>query len=629
MPAERNRLNLPNAVLLLLFVAFFATFLVYPVGAILKQAMGSKRLSVTDETLAQVAAKGLPAEAVAKLEALKGKSYNSPAELGDAVAAALPKELAERAAPMVEQAAARGWHFHLRYFALMARNSVIRRCVFNSLLLATIVTLSTTVLSIPLAMVLTRCAFPFKRVLGSLILVPMIMPPFVGAIGMKQMFARFGTINLVLLRAGVIDTPIDWLGGGGFWGVVILEVLHLYPIMYLNVAAALANVDPAMEEAGRNLGGSGWYLFRRITFPLMLPGFFAGAIIVFIWALTDLGAPLVFDFRHVIPVQIYDKIEEIHENPMGHALVVFVLLLTITAFMVSKRFVAGRQYAMMSKGTTGAAEKRLGLLGSASAIAFLVGVIGIALLPHASVFMTSIAERWFMTPVPERVTAKYYGLVMSHKLAGSSVRISLFLSVMTTYLNVVIGVGIAYVLARKVFFGSNLLDALAMLPLALPGIVLAFGYVACFSGTFLDPRGNPVPLLIISYSVRRLPYMVRAAYAGFQQTDVALEEASLNMGATPFHTIRRITFPLVSANIIAGGILTFSFAMLEVSDSLILAFKERYYPMTKAIYELLQRIDDGAYIASAMGVLGMLLLTCSLLVAGRVLGQRMGELFRA
>ena len=138
-----------------------------------------------------------------------------------------------------------------------------------------------------------------------------------------------------------------------------------------------------------------------------------------------------------------------------------------------------------------------------------------------------------------------------------------------------------------------------------------------------------MPLLIIGYSVRRLPYMVRAAYAGFQQTAVVLEEASLNLGASPFITLCRITSPLVFANVIAGGILTFSFAMLEVSDSLILAFEERYYPMTKAIYHLFMRIDDGPYIASAMGMLGMALLTVSLLLAARVLGQRMGQLFRA
>ena len=638
MSAERNKLSRSNTTLLMVFVAFFAAFLIYPVGYVLQQALRGSRLVITGQTL-QAVKEHLKGELIwpevkAKLTALKGTEYPSSEELQEAIRGAIaPKPvnpMTDDIVPIVEEAAERRSHFSLRFFALMLRNSVMRECILNSLLLATCVTITTGLLSIPLAAILTRFTFPFKRLLGSLILVPMIMPPFVGAIGMQQLFAKYGSVNMLLVKMGLIDAnaPVDWLGGG-FIGVLILEVLHLYPIMYLNVAAALANVDPSMEEAAQNLGGSGFQLFRRITFPLMLPGVFAGSILVFIWAFTDLGTPLVFDFRRVIPVQIFDKTEEVHQNPMGHALVVLVLVLTVAAFLLSKWVVGRREYAMMSKGSTASATKPLGWLGSIGAIGFLLGVVGAALLPHVSVIMTSVAEKWFMTVLPDQVTAKYYGMVFTHKMAGSSIRISLFLSVMSTYINVLLGGAIAYLLARKVFPGSNLLDALAMLPLALPGIVLAFGYVACFSGTLLDPRHNPVPLLIISYSVRRLPYMVRAAYAGFQQTDVALEEASLNLGATPLRTIRKITFPLVSANLIAGAILTFSFAMLEVSDSLILASKERFYPMTKAIYMFLQRIDDGAYIASAMGVVGMALLTVSLLIAGRVLGQRMGELFRA
>jgi iron(III) transport system permease protein len=122
--------------------------------------------------------------------------------------------------------------------------------------------------------------------------------------------------------------------------------------------------------------------------------------------------------------------------------------------------------------------------------------------------------------------------------------------------------------------------------------------------------------------------MVRAAYAGFQQTSVVLEEAAMNLGASPMRTLYQITFPLVFANLIAGAILCFSFAMLEVSDSLILALREQYYPITKAIYVLLRRITDGPYIASAMGMLGLFLLAGSLMVAGKFLGRRMGELFR-
>jgi iron(III) transport system permease protein len=195
-----------------------------------------------------------------------------------------------------------------------------------------------------------------------------------------------------------------------------------------------------------------------------------------------------------------------------------------------------------------------------------------------------------------------------------------------------LGVIIAWLLTRRRIPFANVLDALAMLPLALPGLVLAFGYVAGFDFPipWLNPRDNPTLLLIVSYSVRRLPYIVRSAYAGFQQTSVTLEEASANLGASPARTLVKITLPLVLANLVAGTILTFSFAMLEVSDSLILAMREQYFPITKMIYGLLGRIEPNApAVACALGVVGMAILSTSLLIAGKILGKKMGQLFRA
>src|SRR5205085_9401626 len=125
-----------------------------------------------------------------------------------------------------------------------------------------------------------------------------------------------------------------------------------------------------------------------------------------------------------------------------------------------------------------------------------------------------------------------------------------------------------------------------------------------------------------------LPYVVRSAVAGLQQTPLDLELAARNLGASRSRTLRRITVPLISANLIAGGLLAFAFAMLEVSDSLILAQKEAYWPITKAIYELWQRPGDGPYIASALGVWAMALLTVTIIAASTFLGRRMGTLFR-
>ena len=216
---------------------------------------------------------------------------------------------------------------------------------------------------------------------------------------------------------------------------------------------------------------------------------------------------------------------------------------------------------------------------------------------------------------------------------------SLFYSSLSALVDLVLGVLIAWLLTRRKLPFAAVLDALAMLPLALPGLVLAFGYVAGFDfdpkksqwlGTWFNPRENPTVLLIISYSVRRLPYIVRSAHAGFQQTSRTLEEASANLGASPFRTLRKITLPLIMANLIAGTILTFSFAMLEVSDGLILAMREKYFPITKMIYQLMGRIDSNAAgVACALGAVGMAILTACLLAASKILGKRMGQLFRA
>jgi iron(III) transport system permease protein len=518
--------------------------------------------------------------------------------------------------------------FSLVFFGLMLSSPNYTVILANSINLGLAVTLFTTLLSLPLAFLLVRYDFPGKGLLNGLILIPLVLPPFVGAIGMRQLLARFGSINLLLLQMGVIDQPIDWLGGG-FGGVVLLEVLHLYPIMYLNLAAALANVDPSLEEAAKNMGASGFKLFRTVTFPLMLPGYFAGAIIVFIWAFTDLGTPLVFEYRELIAVQIFNMVTDLHQNPMGYAFVVALIVLTLFFFYLSKRLIGGKSYEMMGRGHVASGVRPASLSLTVLIYTVVLGISALALIPHLGVVLTSVASRWFLTVVPSEFTIRFYHEVFSHDLTLLSIKNSLLLSSLSTIIDIVLGVTIAYLLARKRVPGRNVLDALAMLPLALPGLVIAFGYVAAFSATPLDPRINPVPLLVIAYAVRRLPYMVRAAYAGFQQSSVVLEEAAMNLGASPLKTLYQITFPLVFANLVAGAVLAFSFAMLEVSDSLILALKEPYYPITKAIYALLGRIADGPYIASAMGVLGMLLLAASLFIAGRFFGRRMGELFRA
>lgn len=521
-------------------------------------------------------------------------------------------------------------HFTLAYFQLLFENQLQTEALWNSLFLGFATTLATTLVALPLAMINSKFDYPGKGVFSGLLLVPMILPPFVGAIGVQRFFARMGSVNIFLLQMGIIDTPINWMSGDSmFWMVVALEVMHLYPIMYLNLSAALANVDPSLEEMATTLGVGRFRQFKDIVWPLSRPGYFAGAIIVFIWAFTDLGTPLLVGFHDTMPVRIFNMVTDVNENPVGYALVVVVVIISLSVFLLSKWATGGKKYEMLAKGHVTSGIRPSSWTARLFIYTALTGVILTALIPHISVLITSISDKWFMTVVPEHYTMKYYESVFNQELSVIGMKNSLFLSSLSTLFDLVLGVLIAYVVSRKLIPFAGWLDSLVMVPLALPGIVIAFGYVVTYSDTWLDPMKNPIPLLIIAYGIRRLPYMVRSASAGLQQMSSSLEEASATFGASRFHTLRKITAPLVMANLIAGGLLCFAYAMLDVSDSLILAMKDKYYPITKAIYALFLEHGSGEFVASALGMIAMVVLTACIMGASLLLGKKMGELFRS
>lgn len=520
--------------------------------------------------------------------------------------------------------------FTLEYFKLLFSNSLQAESILNSIFIGFWTMVLSTVVALPLAIANTKFEYRGKPLLSGLLLVPMIMPPFVGAIGIQRFFARRGSVNLQLMEWGWIDAPIEWLSDENmFWAVVLLEVFHLYPIMYLNLTAALANVDPSLEEMSTTLGASKFRQFKDIVWPLSRPGFIAGAIIVFIWGLTDLGTPLLVGFHETMPVKIFNLVTDTNENPVGFALVFIVILMTVFFFMLSKLATGGNKYQMMAKGHVTSSLKQPSIFGSLLIYICTAVVVIIALIPHFTVIITSISDKWFMTPLPEAYTLKYFSMVFEQELSSIGIKNSLMFASVSTLIDLILGVLVAYVVARKLIPLSGWLDALVMIPLALPGIVIAFGYVATYTDTFLDPMDNPVPLLIIAYAIRRLPFMVRSAAAGLQQMSSSLEEASTTFGASRFHTLRRITIPLITANLIGGALLCFSYAMLDVSDSLILAMKDRFYPLTKAIYALFLEQGSGEFVASALGIIGMVILTTCIMAASVVLGKKMGELFRS
>lgn len=532
---------------------------------------------------------------------------------------------------------ATGRGFTLDHVALIFKDSRLTGGLANSFRIAFSTTTLAILIALPLAVLGARCRFPYKGVFSSLVLVPLILPPFVGAIGIRAILGRQGAFNALL------GTEFDILGQAKFWGVVGVQALSLYPIIYLNASAALANLDPALGEAAENLGAGPVRRFRRITLPLIRPGLFAGATIVFIWSFTELGTPLMFDYYQATPVQIFRSIKEVEASAQPYALVMVLLASSVGCYLLGKWAFGGKAYAMYSKASRASGEVQLsGWRGWLATGAFALVTL-LAVTPHLGVLLmaVSVPGAWYNSVLPESFTLAHFGTALSHGESFQAITNSLKLATLAMIADIGLGLVIAYLLVRTTIRGRGVLDALCMLPLAVPGLVMAFGYVALtlrwpfgkgdpLEGVLsvVSAEPNPVPLLVIAYAVRRLPYIVRSTVAGLEQTSGELEEAAVNLGASRVTAVRRVIVPLIAANMIAGGLLVFSFSMLEVSDSLILAQQVRHYPLTKAILAFTGRLADGQYIASAMGAWGMALLTVTLVGASVLMGKKLGSIFR-
>lgn len=531
--------------------------------------------------------------------------------------------------------------FTLAYFRLTLSSPVILRGLLNSAIVAVVVTGLCVLIAVPAALML-RHKFPGRDAFAALLLLPLILPPFVGAIGIRQFFARFGPLTVVINAFSGHHFPlgIDWLADLRMLGVVVIEALTLYPILLLNLQAALANIDPSLELAAANLGADRWTIFRRVTLPLIRPGLFAGCTLILIWSFTELGAPLMFDVYNLTPVQIFSQITDIAENPMPFALVAIMLLASAGLYAAGKFFLSSGVQAQTVKAGRGNAPSELRGAASFFAFVFCSALFLVSALPHVMVVLTSVSApgTWYKTLLPARFTAVHYLNALRDPLVIPSIGNSVIYAGLATVVALIVGYAASVVIVRSRLPGRRLLDSLAMLPLAVPGIVLAFGYLAISlsikqrwgdrTPAWLDFQQTPLLFLVIAYAARRIPYVVRSIAAGLEQIPRDLELAAANLGARSWRIIRRITLPLITANLIAGAILAFTFAMLEVSDSLILAQRTDYYPITKAIWELSERLGDGPCIAAALGVWTMVVLALTLWSANSLLGKKMGALFR-
>jgi len=512
------------------------------------------------------------------------------------------------------------------------RNRLYAEGLINACLICLATTFLVFLITLPLAVLYDKYEFPGKGLCPALMMIPMILPPFVGALGFQQILGHYGVLNSILTSLSL--PAADWLGGSGrFWGVCVVEALHMYPILYLNLITSLANIDPSMEEAACNMGASRWTKFRKITLPLMRPGILAGGSLVLIWSFTELGTPLMFGYTRVTPVQIFNGITELGTNPAAFSLVLAMLAVSCALYLGGRVLLGRSPSAGLTKGAMGSRSRVLRGRRKWIPSAVFGGFAFLSALPHIALILTAGSESWYRTILPLRYSWIHFRSALSDTLVVPSILNSLKYAGLAVAVSVIIGLMTAFLTKRSRMRGAGLFDLMAMLPLMIPGIVIAIGFLGIsirysWASVIFDPIGNPVWLIAAAYAVRRVPYVVRSVTGGLEQTPEELENAARNTGAGAFRAFWKITMPLIAANLTVGVLFAFSFSMMEVSDSLILAQKTEFYPITKAIYELSQYLGTGPYAAAAFGVWAMSFLAATLAAASVLLGRKMGSLFR-
>jgi len=517
------------------------------------------------------------------------------------------------------------------------------QALLRSVLIATVTTTICLAISLPLAWLGARLRFRGQALLEGLLLAPLILPPFVGALGVFQLLGQYGVLNSVLAGLG-LTTPgqgPDWLGEHRFAVICLVEALGLYPILFLSLAASLARLDPAQLDAARSLGAGPLTVWRRVVLPHLRPGAVAGGIVVWVWSFTELGTPLMLGDERALPVLVYAGLTAVQTNQLPFALVVLMMAVAGLAYGLS-RFLAGPQAAALAKGGgAGLATAALTIRGARARLAALAYLLVILLAtgPHLAVMVLAVSNDWYGTVLPRGLTLDRFRDALSHPNVVPGILNSALYSSLATLIAVTAGSVLAWTAVRWRPPGWRVLDAIAMLPLAVPGIVIAFGFLALVGtmqlipglksvAALLDPRANPTLLLAIAYAVRRLPQVLRAVAAGLQQAPIALEEAAAACGASRAMQVRRITLPLIAGSLAAGALLTFSFSMLEVSDSLILAQQRQHWPITTVIWDLVNVLGPGPAIACAFATWSFLFLACALTAAAVFLGKSPLQVFR-
>ena len=497
---------------------------------------------------------------------------------------------------VLKQALVHEGHFSLENFVTFFSKSYYSETLINSFKVSVTATVTSVVVGTLLAYLFSMYDFKGKKFLQILIIIASMSAPFVGA-------TKFLTNTLHLPGLDIY----------GFKGIVLVFTLQLFPLVFLYVAGTMKSIDNSLLEAAESMGSFGLKRIVTVVLPLLVPTLLAAALLVFMRAFSDFGTPmLIGEGYRTFPVLIYTQfISEVGGNSaFASALAIMAITIALVIFLIQK-YVSNRYSFSMN--SLHPIEPKKTTKGKMAAIYVTVyGIILFSVLPQVYLIYTSFLKTSGM------VFVKGYSL-NSYKTAfsrmGSAIFNTIRIPLLALVLVVVFATFISYLAVRKRNLFTNLIDSLSMVPYIVPGTVLGIAFISSFNtglfgSGFLMITGTAF-ILIMSLSVRRLPYTIRSSVASLQQIAPSIEEAAESLGSSRFNTFTKITTPMMLSGIISGAILSWVTMISELSTSILL-YNVKTRTMTVAIYTEVLRGNYG--VAAALSTILTILTVTSLLL---------------
>ena len=514
--------------------------------------------------------------------------------------------------------------FTLMNFYDFFTDSFYLKTLVNSLLLGTATVVTTSIIGISLAFLLLRFEFPGRNLFSYLTIIPMVMPPLVGVMGFVFIMGRAGTVNVILMDYLGFSKPVNFMYG--IHGVLLVETLHLFPLMTLSIVDALGKISPSLDEAAESVGSRGLRKFCDITFPLTTPGYVSGALLVFIWTFADFATPLVVGIDNLLASQAYLNIVQFVDRrlfKMGIVISAIMVILAILFLIIAKQYVAIKDYSSLSYSKI--ERKKISPWDRAGVVIFLLIVLIFAFIPYLGIALDSFGKGWALTPLPVKYTLRYFERVSIE--TPKFIINSLLYAGISVFICIIVGVPVAWVMARTKVPGRNLLDSLTTLILALPGTGIGIAYLRAFRdplpfmNTALLGMWVVIPIVL---GVRRLPYTVRGTFASLLIVHRSFEEAAESVGAPKMKTFKDVTLPLIWKGVLVGSLYSFILALQEASATLLLVVPG-HEMMTVGIFNFY--IGGSVNEAAALGLILIILGAVCLFAISKIAGTKMGGVF--